>query len=70
MIMHGTAFASISFQTSEEHIAPTSLSAQPSDPNRSLWNDRPTRQWLAAFPIGNGRIGVMVFGGIEQERFA
>ncbi|MGB3305364.1 MAG: glycoside hydrolase family 95 protein [Thermomicrobiales bacterium] len=39
-------------------------------PNTTLWNDRPAAEWLAAFPIGNGRIGGMVFGGIGQERIA
>jgi alpha-L-fucosidase 2 len=38
------------------------------DPNLRLWNDVPATEWLAAFPIGNGQIGGMVFGGIEQER--
>lgn len=38
--------------------------------NTALWNDRPAAEWLAAFPIGNGRIGGMVFGGIGQERIA
>ncbi|HWV35416.1 MAG TPA: glycoside hydrolase N-terminal domain-containing protein, partial [Thermomicrobiales bacterium] len=39
-------------------------------PNSVLWNDRPAAEWLDAFPIGNGRIGGMVFGGIGQERIA
>lgn len=33
-----------------------------------LWYDRPASQWVEALPIGNGRLGGMVFGGIEQER--
>lgn len=33
-----------------------------------LWNDLPATEWLSAFPIGNGQIGGMVFGGIEHER--
>jgi len=33
-----------------------------------IWNDRPAGEWLAAFPIGNGQVGGMVFGGIERER--
>jgi alpha-L-fucosidase 2 len=28
------------------------------------------KRWLEAIPIGNGRIGGMVFGGIHQERIA
>jgi len=35
-----------------------------------LWYDRPipTDHWHRAFPIGNGRLGGMVFGGVGQER--
>ena len=32
-----------------------------------LWYDRPATQWLEAQPIGNGRLGAMVFGGTDQE---
>ena len=34
----------------------------------ALWYRRPAREWLEALPIGNGRLGAMVFGGIETER--
>ncbi len=33
-----------------------------------LWYGRPAKQWTEALPIGNGRLGAMVFGGIEDER--
>ena len=34
-----------------------------------LWHDRPARQdWNRAFPVGNGRLGAMVFGNIATER--
>lgn len=36
--------------------------------NKKLWYDRPARKWLEALPIGNGRLGGMVFGGIQEER--
>lgn len=29
---------------------------------------RPASGWLEAFPLGNGRIGAMVFGGVSEER--
>lgn len=32
-----------------------------------LWYAAPAHQWLEALPIGNGRLGAMVFGGVEQE---
>ena len=34
----------------------------------TLWYRRPASQWVEALPIGNGRMGAMVFGGVDQER--
>ena len=34
----------------------------------SLWYPRPAKVWTEALPIGNGRLGAMVFGGIDAER--
>jgi hypothetical protein len=36
----------------------------------ALWYRRPARRWLEALPIGNGRLGAMVFGGVWRERIA
>jgi len=33
-----------------------------------LWYEQPAKEWTEALPIGNGRIGAMVFGGIVEER--
>jgi alpha-L-fucosidase 2 len=33
-----------------------------------LWYDKPAAEWTEALPIGNGRLGAMVFGGTERER--
>ena len=33
-----------------------------------LWYDTPAEKWVEANPIGNGRLGAMVFGGTENER--
>src|SRR5690242_9852685 len=30
-----------------------------------LWYDRPANSWVEALPVGNGRLGAMVFGGVE-----
>src|SRR5690349_12605561 len=32
-----------------------------------LWYRQPAQKWLEAMPIGNGYMGAMVFGGLEQE---
>lgn len=34
----------------------------------ALWYLQPATEWTQALPIGNGRLGAMVFGGISQER--
>jgi alpha-L-fucosidase 2 len=39
----------------------------PAEP-MSLWYRRPAREWVEALVIGNGRLGAMVFGGVENER--
>ena len=33
-----------------------------------LWFKKPAEQWTDALPIGNGRLGAMVFGGVSEER--
>ncbi|MGA0544213.1 glycoside hydrolase family 95 protein [Brevundimonas sp. VNH65] len=39
------------------------------DPNAlKLWYRAPAEAWTEALPIGNGRLGAMVFGGVARER--
>src|ERR1700743_3388832 len=33
-----------------------------------LWYSKPAEKWTDALPIGNGRMGAMVFGGVFDER--
>jgi alpha-L-fucosidase 2 len=33
-----------------------------------LWYSQPAKLWTDALPVGNGRLGAMVFGGVEYER--
>ncbi|OAN62254.1 glycoside hydrolase family 95 protein [Sphingomonas sp. TDK1] len=33
-----------------------------------LWYRQPAAKWTEALPVGNGRLGAMVFGGTETER--
>lgn len=37
------------------------------DNNQRLWYDRPAEHWLEALPLGNSRMGAMVYGGILEE---
>ncbi len=41
--------------------------ARPPDPF-VLWYDKPAERWVEALPVGSGRLGAMVFGGVESER--
>jgi alpha-L-fucosidase 2 len=41
-------------------------SAQSTNP-LTLWYKKPATQWVEALPVGNGHIGAMVFGGVEEE---
>src|SRR5436305_3005518 len=34
----------------------------------TLWYRQPAGQWVEALPAGNGRLGAMVFGGVDHER--
>ena len=36
--------------------------------NLKLWYQQPAQYWTEALPVGNGRLGAMVFGGIQEER--
>lgn len=35
-----------------------------------LWYDQPANEWMESFPLGNGRLGMMVYGGVESEMLA
>jgi alpha-L-fucosidase 2 len=42
--------------------------AQPNAAAQKLWYRQPAARWEEALPIGNGRLGAMVFGGVQEER--
>ncbi|MGC4053892.1 MAG: glycoside hydrolase family 95 protein [Paludibaculum sp.] len=45
-----------------------SLAVPPArDPNLRLWYDQPASDWNEALPLGNGRLGGMVFGSVPRE---
>ena len=50
---------------------PAAAAALAADSNPSetvLWFRKPAEQWTDALPVGNGRLGAMVFGGTKAER--
>ena len=48
-------------------LAPLSVGAA-TDPGTTLRFDAPARTFHESLPLGNGRIGAMVFGGVNEER--
>ncbi|HEX3437130.1 MAG TPA: glycoside hydrolase family 95 protein [Pseudacidobacterium sp.] len=47
-----------------------SLLSSPGKIEDELWYKQPADRWLEALPLGNGRMGAMVFGGLTKERLA
>jgi alpha-L-fucosidase 2 len=35
--------------------------------NLTLWYEKPAEKWEEALPVGNGRLGAMIYGGISQD---
>jgi len=33
-----------------------------------LWYRQPASQWNHGMPIGNGRLGAMIYGGVQSEK--
>jgi alpha-L-fucosidase 2 len=57
--------AAIALAQSPERIAP---SFDPPASQTTLWYTQPAAQWDHAMPVGNGRLGAMVFGNVNRER--
>lgn len=38
------------------------------DPANVIWFEQPAANWDQALPVGNGRLGAMIFGGVNEER--
>lgn len=43
------------------------LSTKAQNNQIKLWYDKPAEVWEEAIPIGNGKIGAMIFGGVQEE---
>lgn len=45
-------------------------SPQKARTNEEVWFAGPAREWMGSLPLGNGRLGAMVYGGTETETVA
>jgi len=48
--------------------ASVSLANASQDDSLLLWYDKPAAEWTEALPVGNGRLGAMIFGGPANEQ--
>lgn len=46
----------------------TSVSGFSQDTGLKLWYRQPAKNWNEALPVGNGRIGAMIFGNVQEEK--
>ncbi len=46
----------------------TTSSFKKHNPELDLWFDAPAKQFHQSCPLGNGRLGAMMFGGVNKER--
>ena len=49
-------------------VTTASDTAGPDTPRGTLWYPQAAQRWFEALPIGNGRLGGMVYGGGDVER--
>ena len=51
-------------------LALSSLGAMAADGSQTLRYSQPSQKWMGATPLGNGRLGAMVYGGTGRETIA
>lgn len=49
-------------------VCVVAMAADKLDNDQRLWYDAPATCWLEALPLGNSRMGAMVFGGTDTEQ--
>jgi alpha-L-fucosidase 2 len=55
--------ASVALAMPQLPLAQTAPDQRTTPKDLTLWYDKPAAHWVDALPIGNGRLGAMVFGG-------
>lgn len=58
----------IFFNSCASIIPQSKITSDSRENQHLLWYDAPAKEWLQAMPMGNGRLGAMVFGDPYHER--
>ena len=61
-----TALAAI-VKLNAAYALPDNFDARLKEANTTIRDNAPAKIWSEAYPIGNGRFGAMVFGGVREE---
>ena len=48
-------------------LTAASFASAAANPNSRLWYDQPAERWTDALPIGNGKLGAMIYGRTDSE---
>ncbi|MFF4472303.1 glycoside hydrolase N-terminal domain-containing protein [Streptomyces sp. NPDC001599] len=71
----GASAAAVALDAGAAHAVPGAADPVPGAPGTGhgsnplrLWYQAPAEVWLEALPVGCGRLGAMVFGGVATER--
>ncbi|APW62019.1 glycosyl hydrolase family 95 catalytic domain-containing protein [Paludisphaera borealis] len=62
------AIATIPTSDAQTQVSTFRDPAPAPDQSLALWYDHPAGAWLEALPLGNGRLGAMVYGGLPADR--
>jgi len=68
LIISSGFFAMPSMVVADAEEIPRKIDNRDFDPATLLWYEAPADKWENALPVGNGRLGAMVYGRIEEER--
>ena len=64
----GFAFATLPLAASFVNAFASRTAKGANDDMLVLWYDKPASEWTEALPVGNGRLGAMVFGNVANEQ--
>lgn len=56
------------FMTGLSALSMSAAASEAAHPSDVLWYKAPAQRWVEALPVGNGRLGAMIFGRPEKER--